>query len=91
MADIDRATNAQNWLMEYYRNWIPLDACLALVRSIDPDRERLGADRKRLEAAEKAGSNVLLFYDDDNPIASQDFYDAIEDLRAALAGKDDSQ
>jgi hypothetical protein len=35
MEDIDKAVLAQNWLMQYYRQWIPLDSCLALVRHIN--------------------------------------------------------
>lgn len=35
MEAIDKAIVAQNWLMQYYRQWIPLDSCLALIHSID--------------------------------------------------------
>ena len=35
MTDIDKAMKAQEWLMEFYRQYLPLDACLALVRFVD--------------------------------------------------------
>ena len=37
MTDIDKADRAQAWLMEHYRQWIPLDACLALIRHIEEE------------------------------------------------------
>jgi len=44
MTDIDKATKAQEWLMEHYRQWIPLDACLELVRFMAPKPDVLPCD-----------------------------------------------
>jgi len=55
MEDIDKAARAQEWLMKHYHQWIPLDACLALIRHVgadDQEAEEPPAD----QAAEEAES-----------------------------------
>lgn len=46
MSDINKARGAQQWLMEYYNEWIPLDKCLELVRHMDRFNE---AEEQKVE------------------------------------------
>jgi hypothetical protein len=49
MNDIDVASKVQEWLMQYYRQWIPLDACLELVKYTSINQKPLNISWETLE------------------------------------------
>ena len=83
MQDIDKAVRAQEWLTEYYHQWIqwfPLEDCLALVRYIageDRDVEETAEDVVDY-AAEEAFDRWAGIVAGDRWIAEEDFDYAAE-------------
>lgn len=52
MQTIDKAIIAQNWIMQYYKQWIPLDACLELIHSIEKDDEEVSHEAELVKRDE---------------------------------------
>lgn len=49
MTDIERASLAQEWLMGYYKAWIPLDKCLELVKFMTEETASSSVDKKHYD------------------------------------------